>query len=69
METWKAMAWTAVVVVLFGAVVSVVDISVSGPTVLAILAGVAVGSVIFYAISKKGYQFGRRLGEQMSEDE
>lgn len=69
MDTWKAMLAATAVLVLFGVVVSVADLSIDGPSALAVLAVIAVFSVVFYVVSKRGYRFGRRLGESMRDDE
>ncbi|MFW5917980.1 MAG: hypothetical protein ACOCR0_00710 [Haloferacaceae archaeon] len=69
METWKAMAWAAGVLGVFGIVVSTGDIPLTGPTALFVLVVVSVASVVFYVISRYGYRLGHSIGEKMSEDE
>jgi len=69
METWKLLAWTAGILAVFGIVVSTGNIPLSGPTALAVFVVVAIATVVFYVISKRGYRFGHRLGEQMSDEE
>lgn len=69
METWKLLAWTAGVFAVFGVVVTVGNVPLSGPTAVVVLVVVGIVSVVLYAISERGYQFGHRLGEQMSKDE
>lgn len=69
METWKVMAWGAGILGLFGIIVSVGNIPISGPGALAILAAVAVAAVIMYALGKRGFRIGQRIGEGMNDDE
>ncbi|CCQ33763.1 hypothetical protein HLRTI_001680 [Halorhabdus tiamatea SARL4B] len=69
METWKLLVWTAGVLAFFGVVVTVGNIPLSGPTAVVVLVVVAIASVVLYALSRHGYRFGHRLGEQMTEDD
>ncbi|ACV12211.1 hypothetical protein Huta_2043 [Halorhabdus utahensis DSM 12940] len=69
METWKLLAWTTGVFVVFGVVVTVGNVPLSGPTALVVLVVVGIASVVLYSVSKRGYQFGHELGEQMSDEE
>lgn len=69
MDAWKLLIWTAGALAVFGIVVTVGDIPLSGPTAVVVLVVVALASVVLYALSRYGYRFGHRLGEQMAEDD
>lgn len=67
METWKVMVAATVTLVGFAVVVSLTDVSMSGSTGLFILSAVAGASVMFYVTSRRGYEFGKRMGERMQD--
>ena len=69
METWKVMAWAAGIFALFGVVVTVGNVPISGPGALGVLAVVAVAAVVMYALGKRGFRIGQRIGEGMNDDD
>ncbi|MFB6202114.1 MAG: hypothetical protein ABEI98_08900 [Halorhabdus sp.] len=69
MDAWKAMLAASVVLVLFAVVVSVGGIPLEGPAALAVFAVVAVIAGVGYALTKRSYQYGQRLGEGLREED
>lgn len=69
METWKLLLGLAGVLIAFSILATAANVSLSSPWVIGLFVLAIVVSVLFYVVSRYGYQLGRQIGESMKEDE
>jgi len=61
-ETWKLLAGGAAVVLTFGVVATALDVELSPPVVAGLVAFAALSVAVNYALVRRSYRVGRRLG-------